>query len=229
MKQSLIITLILFSCFALSLGAAPQIKFESTELDFGEIEAGKVVDLEFKFENSGDEILIIKNIAASCGCTTTKLDKKEYQPGEKGTIPVKFYSQGYNGKVLKTITVATNDKENVYTRLRITGKVNLTNFAALEIIGSDRIDFKEVMMGQEYSETVKLKNSGTIDLRLIEVTHSPDVYPIFTKKVLKPEEESEVKIVFTPMQTGRFATFIKLRSNAYRQRLVIIKLSAEVK
>jgi hypothetical protein len=229
MKRSLITMFILFSCFALSLGAVPQIKFESTELDFGEIEAGKVVDLEFKFENTGDELLVIKNIAASCGCTTTKLEKKEYPPGEKGTIPVKFYSQGYNGRVLKTITVATNDKENVYTRLRITGKVNLTNFAAIEIIGGDRIDFKEVVMGKEYSETVKLKNSGTIDLRLVEVTHSPDVYPIFKKKVLKPEEESEVRIVFTPMQVGRYATFIKLRSNAYRQRLVIIKVSAEVK
>jgi hypothetical protein len=220
---------ILFCCFALSLGAASQIKFESTEVDFGEIEAGKVVDLEFKFENTGDEILVIKNVAASCGCTTTKLEKKEYQPGEKGTIPVKFFSQGYNGKVLKTITVSTNDKENVYTRLRISGKVNLTNFAALEIIGNDRIDFKEVAMGQEYTETIKLKNSGTIDLRLVEVTHSPEVYPVFKKKVLKPEEESEVKVVFVPMQIGRFATFIKLRSNAYKQRLVIIKVSAKIK
>jgi len=229
MKRSLITMFILFCCFALSLGAASQIKFESTEVDFGEIEAGKVVDLEFKFENSGDEILVIKNVAASCGCTTTKLEKKEYQPGEKGTIPVKFYSQGYNGKVLKTITISTNDKENVYTRLRISGKVNLTNFAALEIIGEDRIDFKEVVMGKEYTETVKLKNSGTIELRLVEVTHSPEVYPVFKKKVLKPGEESEVKIVFVPMQIGRFATFVKLRSNAYKQRLVIIKVSAEIK
>jgi hypothetical protein len=229
MKRYFITTVILFFCFALSLSASAVVKFEATELDFGEIEAGKVADLEFKFENTGDETLIIKNIAASCGCTTTKLDKKEYQPGEKGSIPVKFYSQGYNGKVLKTITVSTNDKDNVYTRLRITGKVNLTNFAAIEVVGSDRIEFKEVTLGKEYSESLKIKNSGTIDLRIIEVTHSPDVYPIFSKKVLRPEEECDVKVVFTPMETGRFATFIKIRSNAYRERLVIIKVSAEVK
>jgi hypothetical protein len=156
------------------------------------------------------------------------LEKKEYQPGEKGVLPVKFFSKGYNGKVVKSVTVSTNDKENIYTRLKISGKVNLKDFAAVEL-SSDKIDFKEVAIGEQYSESFKLKNTGSIDLRIIEVTHSPDIYPIFANKVVKPNEEIEVKMVFNPMQSGRFATFMKIRSNAYRQRMQIVKVSATVK
>lgn len=221
--------MILVPLLAVTLAATAKITFEKTELDFGELESGKVADLEFKFKNTGDETLIIKNISSSCGCTVTKVEKKEYKAGEEGTVPVKFFSRGYNGKITKTITVSTNDPENVYTRLKVMGNVVLKDFAQWEIIGVDRLDFKEVTMGQKYTETIKFKNTGTIELRIVEVTHAPEISPEFNKKVLAPDEEGEVSIVFKPMQVGRFAAFMRIRTNAYKQRSVIIKLSAEIK
>jgi len=222
--------MILVPLLAVTLAAKAKITFEKTEIDFGEIESGKVVDMEFKFKNAGDETLVIKNISSSCGCTVTKVDKKEYKPGEEGTIPVKFFSQGYNGPVTKTITVSSNDAENVYTRLKIGGNVTLKDFAAWEIIGgSDRLDFNEVTLGQKYTEKIKLKNTGTIELRIIEVTHAPEISPEFNKKVLAPDEEGEITIAFKPMEAGRFAAFMRIQTNSYKQRSVIIKISAEVK
>jgi hypothetical protein len=221
--------LILVPLLTVTLAASAKITFEKTELDFGELESGKVVDMEYKFKNNGDDTLIIKNISSSCGCTVTKVEKKEYKPGEEGTIPVKFFSRGYNGKIVKTITVSTNDPDNVYTRLKVMGNVVLKDFAQWEIIGADRLDFKEVTMGQKYTETVKFKNTGTIDLRIIEVTHAPEISPEFNKKVLAPDEEGEVSVAFKPMQAGRFAAFMRIRTNAYKQRSVIIKISAEIK
>ena len=221
--------MILVPLLTVTLAATAKITFEKTDLDFGELESGKVVDMEYKFKNTGDETLIIKNISSSCGCTVTKVDKKEYQPGEEGTIPVKFFSRGYNGKVTKTITVATNDPENVYTRLKVMGSVVLKDFAQWEIIGSDRLDFSEVSLGQKYTETIKFKNTGTIELRIIEITHAPEISPEFNKKVLAPDEEGEVSIVFKPMQVGRFAAFMRIRTNAYKQRSVIIKINADIK
>lgn len=221
--------LILVPLLTVTLAASAKITFEKTELDFGELESGKVVDMEYKFKNNGDDTLIIKNISSSCGCTVTKVEKKEYKPGEEGTIPVKFFSRGYNGKIVKTITVSSNDPDNVYTRLKVMGNVVLKDFAQWEIIGADRLDFKEVTMGQKYTETVKFKNTGTIDLRIIEVTHAPEISPEFNKKVLAPDEEGEVSVAFKPMQAGRFAAFMRIRTNAYKQRSVIIKISAEIK
>ena len=225
MKKLLIITLFI-SLLTVFLAAESQIKFKETTVDFGEIDSGQVVDLNFEFENTGNDVLIIKNISASCGCTATKLLKKEYQPGEKGTIPVKFNSRGYHGKVTKSITVATNDKENVYSRLQITGKVTLKDFAALELI-PDQIKFEKVELNKSYSKKISLKNTGTIDLKIIEVTHGPELNLEFTDKTVKPGEEMPVNIVFRPMQQGRFTSFLKIRTNAYRQRLVILRINAE--
>jgi len=222
--------MILVPLLAVTLAATAKITFEKTELDFGELESGKVVDLEFKFKNTGDETLIIKNISSSCGCTVTKVDKKEYKVGEEGTIPVKFFSKGYNGPVTKTITVSTNDTENVYTRLKIGGNVVLKDFAAWEIVGgSDRLEFNEVKLGQKYTEKIKIKNTGTIELRIIEVTHAPEISPEFSKKVFAPNEEGEIGIVFRPMEAGRFAAFMRVQTNSYKQRSVIIKVNAEIK
>jgi hypothetical protein len=221
--------MILVPLLAVTLAASAKITFEKTELDFGELEHGKVIDMEYKFKNTGDQTLIIKNISSSCGCTVTKVEKKEYQPGEEGTIPVKFFSRGLNGKITRTITVSTNDPENVYTRLKVMGNVVLKDFAQWEIIGSDRLDFSEVKLGQKYTEKIKFKNTGTIELRIVEVTHAPEINPEFNKKVLAPDEEGEVNITFKPMQAGRFAAFLRIRTNAYKQRSVIIKISAEIK
>ena len=227
MKRLFIIMLV--PLLAVTLAASAKITFEKTELDFGELESGKIADMEYKFKNTGDETLIIKNISSSCGCTVTKVEKKEYKPGEEGTIPVKFFSRGLNGKITRTITVSTNDPENVYTRLKVMSNVVLKDFAQWEIIGSDRLDFSEVKLGQRYTGKIKFKNTGTIELRIVEVTIAPEIIPEFNKKVLAPDEEGEVNITFKPMQAGRFAAFMRIQTNAHRQRSVIIKVSAEIK
>ncbi len=222
--------MILVPLLAVSLAASAKITFEKTELNFGELESGKTAEMEFKFKNTGNETLIIKNISSSCGCTVTKVDKKEYKPGEEGTIPVKFFSQGYNGEITKTITVSTNDPETVYSRLKIMGNVVLKDFAAWEIIGSDRLDLGALKVGQKCPpQQIKFQNTGTIDLRIVEVTHAPEISPEFDKKLLAPREEGVITIHFKPMEAGRYAAFLRIMTNAYKQRSVIIKIEAEIK
>lgn len=225
--KKLCVIILFTSLITFSLAADSRMEFKETTIDFGEVDSGKVVDINFEFENTGDSVLIIKNIRATCGCTATRLEKKEYQPGEKGVIPVKFNSRGYNKRITKIIRISTNDKENPFPELKITGNVVLKDFAAIEM-EPDQLDFEKVKIGKEYSKKVSIKNTGTIDLRIVEVTHSPEIVPGFTRKIARPGKEMNVNIVFKPMQEGRFTTFIKIRTNAYRQRLVILRVNAEV-
>ena len=81
-KKTFVMISLLLSSFILLADA--EIKFKEKEIDFGEIESGETIDIRYEFENIGDKPLIIKNVSASCGCTSTKLEKREYQPGEKG-------------------------------------------------------------------------------------------------------------------------------------------------
>lgn len=86
----------------------PEITFEETEHDFGEITKGTNVEHLFKFTNTGDAPLVITNASSSCGCTVPTYPKNEtIQPGETGEMLVKFNGSG-NGQVTKTVTVTAN-------------------------------------------------------------------------------------------------------------------------
>lgn len=218
----------LFSLTIILSAGSPIMKFKETTIDFGEVDAGKSVDIKFEFENTGDDVLVIKNIRSTCGCTVAKVEKKEYNPGEKGEIPVKFFSRGYRGKITKTVTVTTNDKDNIYTVLKITGNVNLKDFAQAELT-PDKLNYEEIKLNKSHKKTFKIKNTGTIDLRIIEVTHGPEINIEFTKKLIKPKEEAEVIVNLHAMDAGKFTSFIKIRTNAYRQYLTILKVEADIK
>jgi hypothetical protein len=228
MKRLSIIILTLVFALSGALAAQSKMVFETTELDFGELDAGKSVELTFKFKNAGNETLIITNINSSCGCTVPRIEKKEFRPGETGVIPIKFNSRGLKGKIVKTITIVTNDRDNEYTTLKIKGTVTLKNFPRAQI-EPRQLDFKTVKAGEEYSQSLKIKNTGTADLRIIEVAHSPRVCFLFAKDVVAPGKKMDVKIVFTPIKAGRFATFMRIRTNSYQQSFSIVKLIAVVK
>lgn len=228
MKRLSIIILTLVFALCGALAAQSKMVFETTEIDFGELDAGKAVELTFKFKNAGNETLIITNINSSCGCTVPRIEKKEYQPGETGIIPVKFNSRGLKGKIAKTVTIVTNDRENEYTTLKIKGTIALKNFARA-LVGPKELNFKTVKVGKKYSQSIKIKNTGTAELQIIEVAHSPQVSLVFAKDVVAPGKEMDIKIVFTPMKAGRFATFMRIRTNAYQQSFSIVKVRAEVK
>jgi hypothetical protein len=226
MKKLLVIMLFV-SLLAAFLPAKSEIKFKQTVFDFGEVNSGDEVSANFEFENVGDSVLIIKNVSTTCGCTTTQLEKLEYQPGEKGTIPAKINSKGYSGKVTKTITVSTNDEANPYSRLKITGKVNLKDFAELEMT-PDTLDFGKVEIGKTYSKKVTLKNPGNLDLEIMEITHGPEINMGFVDKKIRPGAEIALEVAFKPMQEVPLTTFLRLRTNAYRQRLMIVRIAAEI-
>ena len=89
---------------------APIITFEKTVADFGEVgvtSSKKVA--EFKFTNTGEGLLKIKDIERCCG-VVTKVDKTEYAPGESGVVKAEFQAFQKAGLYMKNIYVNSNDK-----------------------------------------------------------------------------------------------------------------------
>lgn len=96
-------------------GKFPEIKFDKTEHDFGEIEAKTNVETVFSYTNTGDAPLVITDIKSSCGCTVPKdWSRDPLAPGEKGEFTVKFNGSGKN-TVSKTITVTANTEKGTET------------------------------------------------------------------------------------------------------------------
>jgi len=224
MKKRVWISLMLLSTVLL---AKPTIKFKNMTVDFGEMASGKIVNITFEFENTGNETLHIKSITPSCGCTTADLPKKDFQPGEKGAIASKFNTSGYNGKVIKTITVTSNDPDTPETRLTLSGSVVVKDFAQASL-KPEQIDFGKVTAGKTYANKLNLSNVGNQDLRVIEVSCSPEVSLVFKTNLLGPKKSTEIALTFTPFDKGTFNTIVKIRTNDYRTPYVFVRLEAQV-
>lgn len=101
---------------------SPEIYFEKTTHDYGNIELNGNGICEFTFKNTGNEPLLLTNVKASCGCTTPTWPKEPIKKGETGIIVVK-YNTRITGAFTKSIRVYSNAKTSLIT-LKITGTVS---------------------------------------------------------------------------------------------------------
>ncbi len=125
---SIFVFLAVFATVSNAQGAktGPVMKFDVTEINYGDLLQGKQSDPEavriFKFTNTGNEPLIISNAKGSCGCTVPSYPKEAILPGKSASIEVR-YDIARLGPFQKTVTLTTNEAEPNHT-LTIKGKVN---------------------------------------------------------------------------------------------------------
>lgn len=103
---------------------APRINFSNPNYDFGTVEEGQLIEKDFSFTNTGKTDLIIRKIKASCGCTTVEPADKLIKPGKTSSFKASIKSNGFSGRIAKTVTIITNDPVNPSVVVRITGTVN---------------------------------------------------------------------------------------------------------
>ena len=122
MKKLILTTILsIFAVWVYAQGGA-EIKFEKNTHDFGVFsEDAPKVTCTFKFTNVGNELLVIHQAVASCGCTAPVYPKEPIKPGKTGEIVVTYNGAGrFPGHFKKSITVRTNGKQEI-VRLYISG------------------------------------------------------------------------------------------------------------
>ena len=105
--------------------AAPKIEFEKVVHDFGNVGPGTNNLCEFKFTNAGNSTLKIGEITKTCGCTPFMLAKKEYAPGESGTLKVNYFSEKQNSQTTKQLVIHSNDRANPKVTLGIKADIKI--------------------------------------------------------------------------------------------------------
>jgi hypothetical protein len=89
---------------------------DSTFTNFGKMKEGAVIEVSYRFKNSGSKNLVISNVSASCGCTVPEKPERPFAPGEEGVIKAKFDSQGKpHGATRKDIFVMANTNPGQHT------------------------------------------------------------------------------------------------------------------
>ena len=91
---------------------------DSTVKDLGQIKEGQVIEVSYRFKNTGDKPLIIAGVSASCGCTVPEKPEKPIAPGQEDVIKAKFDSKGRpKGENRKDVFVTANTKPQSSTQL----------------------------------------------------------------------------------------------------------------
>ena len=88
----------------------PEIRFDKMVHDFGNVGPGTANISEFGFKNVGEALLKIIDVKPDCGCTIFTLEKKEYAPGESGTLKINYHATTQSGAVTRRVVVVSNDK-----------------------------------------------------------------------------------------------------------------------
>ena len=87
----------------------PVLYFSETKHDFGKVKEGNTVEYTFSFRNTGKEILKIKDVRTSCGCTAALVSSEKLEPGSEGTLKIELDTKNRSGKMSRTITIQSND------------------------------------------------------------------------------------------------------------------------
>jgi hypothetical protein len=96
--------------------------FAEEVFDFGEVDAGAVVNHTFTFTNAGKVPLVISDVRSTCGCTVAEWPKTPISPGQQGKIPVRFDTKNKTGVQGKPITITANTYPSK-TVIYLNGKV----------------------------------------------------------------------------------------------------------
>lgn len=95
---------------------------DSTTRSLGKLVKDQEIEITFRFKNTGNNLLIIENVSAGCGCTIPEKPEQPFAPGEEGVIKAKFNGSG-SGMISKNVTVTANTKPEKVHTLIFTGEI----------------------------------------------------------------------------------------------------------
>jgi hypothetical protein len=235
MKFKAIAIVLFIVSFTFAQLNGPKIYTPNDKFDFGDVKQGDVVKHRFVLVNNGDDLLKIRNVVTSCGCTAAEPDKKELAPQESATISIEFNTNGRVGKQIKYITVYSNDANNSALQLIVTG--NIIEVVQLVETPKPKLSFAEtqhdfgiVKEGQVMQYTFSFKNTGTADLEIKDVkTSCGCTAAVISNKIIKPGDEGSLKIEFdTANRSGKTSKIITVTSNDADEFQKILTIYADI-
>ena len=76
----------------------------------GKAQEGQVLEISWKFKNTGEKPLVFSEVHPGCGCTLADKPEQPVAPGKEGVIKAKFDTKGQRYSVIKNVYVRANNK-----------------------------------------------------------------------------------------------------------------------
>jgi hypothetical protein len=177
--------------------AESALRWESKTVEAQANPGDKTARAEFVFTNVSKQPVTISSVKPGCGCTTATLEKKTYEPGEKGHITAIFTPGSHQGTQVKGIRVA------------VRGEAEPTTLTMVTHIGAaPKMDPPLVFWrtGEApHPKTIHVKLPPEAGLRLVKVTSNN---PKIAAKLATLKEGSDYQLSVTPEATKERTTAI---------------------
>ena len=171
--------------------AHAELRWKEKRLEFHPASSDTEVKAEFNFSNAGQTAVTIDSIKPGCDCTTAALDKKTYQPGEKGRITATFIIGERRGLQDKPIRVTIQGEKEPTVLSMVTHIPDLVKLSP---------SFVFWRIGEEsQAKAIEVTLPPESKMRVTKVTSSD---PKMTAKVETVQEGAAYKIVVTPSDTS---------------------------
>jgi hypothetical protein len=207
---------------------APQLPLPRLELaggttfDFGDIYRGQKATHLFTIKNAGNDTLLIKNVSASCGCTAAMASENVVPPKSTSRLNVTFSSEGYGGRVHKTVTVESNDPLNPVQRVNITANVQPVLEPSPTYLFIPRSKVDSVTLS-----SILVTNVTQKPVTILGVETSLDGLEVeVPQKALKPSDKTDLRVSYKPSKPGPAYGQIVLKTDFQPQPTVTIRLTA---
>ena len=164
----------------------PILSIPNKIIDLGIIKENEIMDIDIVFSNTGYRKLVISDIRTSCGCTTAKLEKKKYRPGESGIIKVTFNPKGYSKNVIKRIAITSNSTDQPRIIIKIKAYVEPPI-----IVSPKMLYFRHLTLKSDSEKTITLTGSGIKKFNITGI-HIPSKVKNFVDYKIIKDENSDV-------------------------------------
>jgi len=81
------------------------LEVDSRDVDFGAVEQNRVVHGQFVLHNRSTAIIVVREVAKSCGCTTAEISAREIHPGGTAFLDVTWNTRSLRGRNSEAVTI----------------------------------------------------------------------------------------------------------------------------
>lgn len=132
--------------------------------DFGTVAVAAKTEFRFPIKNPLNQDLHIRDVRASCGCTTPIVETPTIEPGGTGSILARFNTHSFKGQRGATLTVVFDRPYYREVQLRVDGYIRSDM-----VFHPGAIEFGTVDQGESVSKTSKLMYAGRSDWKVLEI------------------------------------------------------------
>ena len=175
-----------------SQGARPKIRLSEDYWYFGYLPTGAVVHHDFWIHNSGVDTLRISKVTPGCGCTTAPLSKQAIAAGDSSRLSVVFDTKNMLGKMIKDVSIQSNDPDKPETRLTFMGVLN-SEHPKVKVKPNVVRFFPSAANNNRMQKTLLVSNGFDTDIELKAVDYPRSLVKI-TPVSVKVKARSSVNI-----------------------------------